>query len=135
MAARRVLALSSVLFLINNLSFCVFCVFLEFSLYQQNKTFLFTTCAKRLQGLSQIATHRATKTSIGKLDDSLIATSNQKLRVDALGTELIFDYCQTLAMQFTQHAVEQRRLAASKKTGNDRNGCRNTNHESPLFDA
>jgi hypothetical protein len=59
---------------------------------------------------------------VARIDDLLPLVLHQQFVVDAGLAEFVLDHGDALAMLFAQDAVEQRRLAAAKKAGEDGDG-------------
>jgi len=86
-----------------------------------------------VQGAREVAAHRAAHTPVRKLDDGFVAAGGEELRIDTNFAELVFDNRDPLAVRFPQNAVDQRRLAAAEKAGDDRHRGREAHHAALLL--
>lgn len=76
------------------------------------------------QYADQVAAHRAADAAAVHLDDLLVAVFDQQFVVDALLAEPGLDHRDRPAVGFARDAVEQHRLSAAKKAGEDGHGNR-----------
>ena len=82
----------------------------------------FAALAQIVQRAHEITAHRAADAAVGKLDDFLVLVLHQQIVVDALGSELVFNDGDSLAVVFGQDAFEQRGFTCTEKSGENRDG-------------
>ena len=78
--------------------------------------------AQIVERTHEIAAHRAAHATIGQLDDFFILVLDEKVVVDAFGSEFVLDDGDPLAVIFGENALEQRGFARTKKSREDRDG-------------
>ena len=71
---------------------------------------------------TQVFSDGAADAAVAHLDDLLLGVGHQDVVVDILFAELVFDDGDLLTVGFSQHPLEQGRLARSQEAGEDGGG-------------